>query len=227
MKICANCQSSLMENAKFCAECGQSVKSIDKPFLAFAKDSLHELLDIDGRLWLTLKTLFIKPGLASFEFSQGKRNKYTPPLRLYLVFSLIFFLVLASFQHIYGDGGARNESTTELYSRVMFVLFPIFAAYVGVLFRQSYFLSNLVFSMHIHSMAYVALLVTGPLEALEDRHILFLVLQAVPAGYFLWYVFKAFKTMYQESWLATIVKTCAIYFVYMMTLGLVFDVVLR
>lgn len=226
MTDCTNCHSTLAENSKFCGQCGQSTKSFRRPFVSFFRESLHELMDIDGRLFVTLKTLLVKPGLAAFEFEQGKRTKYTPPLRLYLVFSLVFFLVLSSFQHLYSKDGSGTESTTELYSRIMFVLFPVFAFYIGCLFRKSYFITNLVFSMHMHTVAYIALIVIGPLEALEDKHQIFVWLQAVPTVYLVWYMFSAFKTMYRESWWLTVLKGLAIYLVYMMTLGFVFDVVL-
>ena len=226
MSTCVNCQQSLAENANYCGSCGQSTKELRQPFWPFLRDSLHELLDIDGRLMLTIRTLLFKPGLASFEFAQGKKVKYTPPLRLYLVVSLLFFLVLGSFNNILPDGELRSQSTTETYSRIMFVLFPVFAMYVGVFFRQSYFLVNLVFSMHLHTIAYLALLLIGSLESMEQQSALFVLLQVFPAAYFIWYVLVAFKTMFQESILSTMVKSGAIYFVYMATLGLVFDVIL-
>ena len=52
----------------------------------------HELLDIDGRLVRTLKSMLLKLGLLSKEYCAGKRMKYTPPLRLYIVISFIFLL---------------------------------------------------------------------------------------------------------------------------------------
>lgn len=227
MKTCANCQTTLSDKDKFCSECGQNTKNHRQPFPLFMRESLHELLDIDGRLMLTLKTLLFKPGLAAQEYQQGKRQKYTPPLRLYLVFSLLFFLLLSSFQHLFSGSEARPESTTELYSRIMFVLLPIYALYVKMLYRSSYYMACLVFSMHLHSVAYLVLLITGALETSEQQHLIFVILQVLPAGYFVWYVLQAFKTMFQESWLSTLLKSAAIYFVYMSTLGLVFDVVLR
>ncbi|WP_229528695.1 zinc ribbon domain-containing protein [Planctobacterium marinum] len=227
MKTCANCQTTLSDTDNFCSECGQNTKSHRQPFPLFMRESLHELLDIDGRLMLTLKTLLLKPGLAAHEYQQGKRQKYTPPLRLYLVFSLLFFLLLSSFLHLYSGTEARPESTTELYSRIMFVLLPIYALYVKLLYRHSYYMACLVFAIHLHCVAYLVLLITATLETAEQRHLIFVLLQVLPAGYFVWYVLQAFKTMFQESWRNTLLKSAAIYFVYMSSLGLVFDVMLR
>lgn len=223
---CSNCQQVVSEHANYCAHCGQGTRSHRQPFLPFIKEALHELLDIDGRLSRTLKTLVLKPGLAAYEYDRGMRAKYTPPLRLYLVISVIFFLAFASFHQMYTGNVAFSDSAIELYSRAMFVLFPLFALFVKCFYHQSYFISNLVFSLHMHSVGYLVLLFIAPLEAVEQRHQLFLFLQALPALYFLWYFLQSFKTMYVQSWPMTILKALGVYTVYMGTLGLVFDVVL-
>ena len=220
---CENCEAPLNNTDKFCAQCGQSVASYQRPFIPFLINSLHELFDVDGRLGLTLKTLVTRPGKLSYDFSQGKRVKYTPALRLYLAISVIFFLLFAAIQGSEGDALNIPASNFDLYPKAMFVLFPFFALLASAFFRASYFLHNLVFSMHIHSIAYVILALIGPLERLEQNHLVFTLLQ-IPAGvYFLWYFLVAFKTMYQQSWGHTVIKSFAIYFVYMAALGLVFD----
>lgn len=187
---------------------------------------MHEILDIDGRLTMTIRTLLFKPGLAAYEISQGKRIKYTPALRLYLVSSLLFFLVFASFQNIYAAGSAGNSSTVEIYSRTMFVLFPLYALIINCFYRKSYYLSNLVFSIHIHSIVYLVLMIIGPLESIESKSESLVFVQLIPASYAVWYLLKAFKVMYKEPWWKTILKAMGVYFIYMATLGVVFDFVL-
>ena len=67
---------------------------------------VHELLEgithSDSRLWRTLTTLWFKPGKLTEEFVAGRRVAYLPPFRLYLILSIVFFL-LASFVHTRGD----------------------------------------------------------------------------------------------------------------------------
>jgi hypothetical protein len=46
----------------------------------------------DSRLWRTLAALMFKPGFLTQEFLSGRRARYLPPVRLYLVLSLAFFL---------------------------------------------------------------------------------------------------------------------------------------
>jgi len=223
---CLNCNAILTQDAKYCSKCGQSTRFYGKPFLSFIREFVHELLDIDGRLALTLKTLLFKPGLASYEINQGKRVKYTPALRLYLVSSLLFFLVFASFQNIYVTDSSRHSSTVEIYSRTMFVLFPLYALFINCFYRNSNYLSNLVFSMHIHSVIYFVLMIIGPLESIESKNEILVIAQLGPATYAIWYLLTAFKVMYREPWWKTIIKTIGVYFIYMATLGFVFDYIL-
>ena len=195
--------------------------------LNFLRQSVHELFDIDGRLSLTLKTHLLHPGLVSYEISKGKRAKYTPALRLYIVSSLLFFLVFSSFQHIFTPEAPEQTSTVEVYSRTMFVLFPLYALVIQCFYWRSFYLSNLVLSMHIHSVAYISLMIIGPLEAFESQSHLLILFQAVPAIYLAWYILKAFKVMYREVWWKTFLKSLSSYLAYMALLGFAFDVLLH
>jgi hypothetical protein len=145
-----------------------------------------------------------KPGKLTQEFNQGKRVKYTPPLRLYLVISILFFIIFSSIYKVYDPTLALTESMSSYYSKAMFILFPVFALIVQLFFRQSFFIGNLVLSMHLHIIIYVILMIIAPLEALEKTHIVFLLLQVPPSLYLGWYLFTAFKTVYQQSWWVTI-----------------------
>jgi hypothetical protein len=66
-------------------------------------------------LWRTLYYLWLKPGRLTQEFVAGRRVAFLPPFRLYLVLSIIFFLI-ASFSHTEGkiiefDAAKRDAST--------------------------------------------------------------------------------------------------------------------
>jgi Protein of unknown function (DUF3667) len=93
---CKNCDAVLL--GRFCVNCSQAA-NVHVPT---TKELLHEMLEgithSDSRLWRTLTTLWFKPGKLTEEFVAGRRVAYLPPFRLYLVLSIIFFLLL-SFMH--------------------------------------------------------------------------------------------------------------------------------
>jgi hypothetical protein len=88
---CKNCLAPLL--GRYCGNCGQAA-GLHVPS---TKELLHELLEgvthSDSRLWRTLVCLWFKPGKLTLEFVAGRRISYLPPFRLYLVLSVIFFLI--------------------------------------------------------------------------------------------------------------------------------------
>jgi len=59
----------------------------------FTQEAFEDLTHADSRLWRTLGALLFKPGYLTREFLEGRRARYLPPLRLYLVLSVAFFLI--------------------------------------------------------------------------------------------------------------------------------------
>lgn len=55
----------------------------------------EDLTHADSRLWQTLRALLLRPGALTREFLDGHRVRYLPPLRLYLVISLLYFVLPA------------------------------------------------------------------------------------------------------------------------------------
>ncbi len=93
---CKNCGAVLL--GRFCVDCSQAAHV----HVPSTMELLHELLEglthSDSRLWRTLQTLWFKPGKLTEEFVAGRRVAYLPPFRLYLILSIMFFL-LTSFAH--------------------------------------------------------------------------------------------------------------------------------
>ena len=94
---CKNCHAVLL--GRYCVDCSQAA-DVHVPT---TKELVHELLEglthSDSRLWRTLTTLWFRPGKLTQEFVAGRRVAYLPPFRLYLIVSIVFFL-LASFAHL-------------------------------------------------------------------------------------------------------------------------------
>ncbi|HNP34476.1 MAG TPA: DUF3667 domain-containing protein [Woeseiaceae bacterium] len=88
---CLNCGASLM--GQYCGNCGQRATSRLISIWELLRDAFGDLLELDSRLWRTLFPLLLRPGKLTEDYLKGRRARYMPPFRMYLVFSLIFFLV--------------------------------------------------------------------------------------------------------------------------------------
>ena len=88
---CANCGASVP--GRFCGNCGQRLHGPIHSVWHFVAEATEDLTHADSRLWRTLLALLVKPGFLTREFLDGRRASYLPPLRLYLVLSVLFFLL--------------------------------------------------------------------------------------------------------------------------------------
>jgi len=108
-RYCRNCHEKL--GGEYCPRCGQREGRADMRFLDLAGELTGDLLDFDSRLWRTLIYLLFRPGMLTAEFIAGRRARYLPPLRLYLVISFIMFLVMSlganRIVSVQGDGEAE------------------------------------------------------------------------------------------------------------------------
>lgn len=93
-EACQNCGTDLQ--GPYCHYCGQPDRNFLRFFPALLRELAEDLLELDSRFWRTLKPLLFQPGKLTRDFLDGRRFRYTPPLRLYIFSSLAFF-VLAAF----------------------------------------------------------------------------------------------------------------------------------
>jgi len=90
---CLNCGTEL--KGPFCYYCGQPDRNFMRFFPALLRDLMEDLLDLDSRFMRTLKPLLFKPGRLTRDYMEGRRFRYTPPMRLYIFSSIAFFLLAA------------------------------------------------------------------------------------------------------------------------------------
>ena len=88
---CLNCGNRL--RGQYCGTCGQRSSSRLISLWQLVSDAFGDLLELDSRLWQTLIPLLIRPGRLTADYLQGKRARFMPPFRMYLVLSVIFFVV--------------------------------------------------------------------------------------------------------------------------------------
>lgn len=88
---CLNCGAHL--RGQYCGQCGQRSRSRLIKLRELVADAFGDLFELDSRLWQTLVPLVIRPGQLTYDYLQGRRARFMPPFRMYLVLSLIFFVV--------------------------------------------------------------------------------------------------------------------------------------
>ena len=95
--LCENCGAAL--TGRYCAACGQRREPPVHSLWHFLTVAFEDVTHADSRLWSTLAALAFRPGFLTHEFLNGRRARYLPPVRLYLVLSVLFFLWLAATAH--------------------------------------------------------------------------------------------------------------------------------
>jgi hypothetical protein len=88
---CLNCGEVL--TGQHCSHCGQRASVRVISLWGMLKDVAGDLLDWDSRVWRTLRPLAFKPGWLTQQFLLGRRASFTPPFRMYLILSVVFFLL--------------------------------------------------------------------------------------------------------------------------------------
>lgn len=105
---CANCGAALA--GEYCHDCGQYAHNPLSSFRHAVEDVFESFWHLDGRIFRTLRLLFV-PGRVAREYLAGHRVRYIPPLRLFVVLSLLTFFVGQLVLHV-GDG-VRMEGVED------------------------------------------------------------------------------------------------------------------
>jgi hypothetical protein len=98
---CLDCGEPL--TGAFCSQCGQRDIPPYPSVRELAIDAFWELSGWDGRFAATVRALVSRPGMLTREFLEGRRARYLSPLRLYLLASLLYFVIAAAVPDISGE----------------------------------------------------------------------------------------------------------------------------
>lgn len=101
---CLNCNAPL--HGPFCGGCGQRAVPPNPTVRELAGDAWEELTGYDGRIMATLRGL-ARPGFLTREYLAGRRAHYLPPVRVYLVVSVLYFVLAASAPNL-GEGPSAD-----------------------------------------------------------------------------------------------------------------------
>jgi hypothetical protein len=91
VEACRNCGTPL--GGQYCADCGQRARSRLISIWELVRDAFGDLFELDSRLWRTLIPLTFRPGSLTRDYLMGRRARFMPPFRTYLVLSVVFFLI--------------------------------------------------------------------------------------------------------------------------------------
>lgn len=93
-KVCLNCGTEL--HGHFCHVCGQANDEPRENAAHIVRHFIEDVTHFDGKFFDSLKYVITKPGFLAQEYTKGRRASYLNPIRMYLLYSFLFFLITFS-----------------------------------------------------------------------------------------------------------------------------------
>jgi hypothetical protein len=122
-KTCLNCGALVEE--RYCTRCGQENLEPKETVGHLVRHFFEDITHFDGKFFVTLKDLIVKPGFLTREYVAGRRVAYLNPIRMYIFISAIFFIALFAStdeavpqveDHTYGVNLFRQQVADSLRS---------------------------------------------------------------------------------------------------------------
>jgi hypothetical protein len=112
------------------------------------------------------------------------------------------------------DPAALNRPLTVWIPRILFVLLPLFALLLAAFYRRRHkdflFVDHLVFSLTVHSFAFVTLIFAAAAAQLISGDLTFFLTVLVLSAYFL----ISLRRFYGQNWAMTVLKSVSIAVIY-------------
>lgn len=91
--VCASCGRPLA-GRNFCSYCGEEVLDARKLTLRYflTHAVVNEFLNLDGKIWRTLRSLLFRPGYLALEYAAGRRRPYVNPVRVLIAAIIVYVL---------------------------------------------------------------------------------------------------------------------------------------
>jgi hypothetical protein len=120
-KICLNCGTETP--GRYCPACGQQNIEPKQSVWHLINHFFSDITHFDGKFFVTVKDLFIKPGFLSREYMIGRRMSYLDPIRMYIFTSAIFFLIFFSLVNVknmkIGEGEGPEIKTDSVLADLL------------------------------------------------------------------------------------------------------------
>jgi Protein of unknown function (DUF3667) len=104
---CLNCGTVLTGN--YCIECGQRATDVNLSVQTLLVEFIESLFSLEFGFWQTFKRLVFFPGALTEEYISGRRKRYSSPVRLYIMTSLLFFFLIGFMDSDAVKVGLDNE----------------------------------------------------------------------------------------------------------------------
>jgi len=83
-----------MVEERYCSRCGQENTEPKETVGHLIGHFFEDLTHFDGKFFVTVKDLIIRPGFLTREYVAGRRITYLNPIRMYIFISAVFFVAL-------------------------------------------------------------------------------------------------------------------------------------
>lgn len=136
---CLNCETSLPDAARFCAQCGQKTATRRLTLHDIAHELWHALTHTDHSVLGLIKALLLRPGRVAAEFVDGHRKRYFNPFS-FLVISVGLSALVMSSTGIGGFNGHPGTVGKQLQANLnLFILaqVPLLALWARLIFLRS------------------------------------------------------------------------------------------
>ena len=90
---CFSCHTAMV--GLYCHACGNKNDNFRRSVFALGLDLFQNVTAVDGRIWRSLWSLVRRPGRMAREYADGARTRWTSPVRMFLVTSLLLFGYIA------------------------------------------------------------------------------------------------------------------------------------
>ena len=229
-KKCKNCEQPL--NGEYCSYCGQR----DIELLKLKKlitDFFDHHLDLDSRIFRTIKYLIFNPGFLTIEYWNGRRTRYIPPLRVYLLTSFLYFFTFSVTLNTEIKDNVVNNSNVQIdrtkannssdfydfpdafdyymdnYEKEIELFFFLPITALGLLllnkkFSHLYFSHHFIASIHLSSAWFILQTVIEIFNTIFPHHTYYV--ESLNITLLIYCVFMI-KTIYHNSLIWSFIKT--------------------
>jgi hypothetical protein len=91
---CLNCNTVLTDS--YCPHCGQKDIPARQTLVELLQNFISSFWSFESKFLKTGGYIFLKPGLLAKDYTEGKRERYFHPARMYVFISFVYFLLIGT-----------------------------------------------------------------------------------------------------------------------------------